>query len=510
MKITDEKLDELLGREEAPDFSREFEYHERENITAPKNCRATFVYLIAAVLAAAIFASVPVVLSLNRAGEIINNDTTPIESANGSDSAGKEQSGKPDDSSGKENAYPTVAEWYAPGILIANSVTRLADTPIIGTYAESANEPECRIITLAHYDWGLNNYNNSRIPELANGELAQIVGSRHIDVTGLLESSPHKDHGCLIYDITRGEAVCYVCLAKEKLGRELNENESVVIDDLVTYDVMSFAVYNDLENRIIERHLYDMTTDTLTDVPVLSRNDFGMFKASADMKFIITHEIREDSADYNDNPYDDVYLIETDTMEYKNISGGYPTSYESTISPDGKNVLISLKNEYGEFYGFETNQCEFLLTNTQTLAQCTGAGMVLSYADDMLVTDYRGTYHIYDRVECVEITPTEPVYAWEIKEGELIWVNATDGSETPLRPAPDGWLISNDGKYAYGYTTGDDHITCFSLYKNDSFDVALSEEFVSEIRRISSDEKIWYQLHTNESMDEILICYYSD
>ena len=139
----------------------------------------------------------------------------------------------------------------------------------------------------------------------SSGALSPL-GGRYVNLTSLSEDSEHSEHGCLIYDAQESKMICYPCLLKDLLSVPLNEGERLVIDPMTTMRLISFAVYNDTENTITARYIYEPEKELLRQVPLLSTQDFGLYKISPDGKYLLTASLRSGGGDCYDYFLSDV------------------------------------------------------------------------------------------------------------------------------------------------------------------------------------------------------------
>ena len=518
----------MLEKEENPDFSEEFTYNgEKRAQIVRKKPKARIVLIAAAAVLLLLVAVFGVVWATRQAGVYDNNEhggpanhgdwqiggnpQTPGETAAQNDVT-KEFAGTSDVPTAAESETPTeseaptesettggdapdetqtpggdMPEWYTPGTLLVRTVTRSAPA------STAPDDPNAGSI-------------NTNVKSV---EFSSSVGSRYLNVTELLEASEHNEHGYVLYDVKKNDLICFQCIAKEMLGnRELKENEYISLDRITDPDFFSFIIYNSETNVIVGRWICDRTKGVLYEAPTIGFD----FIISPDRKHASVNSARVNDTDFASD-CEDVYLCSVGSMTAKNVSGDHPTNSESTFSPDGLNLLSPMKNERGQTYTFDNSgaeKCIFLLTNVETLAQCTGVGLPLSYADGLLITRATDGYHVYDRKECKEIAFKEPIYIWETRDGKLLKVNILTGEETEFGDEPRGWRISQNGKYAYGYTAGDECLVCCSLDSGELFKIRLNDEFVNEIKRLLRENyMVTCQIQINDKMDEVLICYYT-
>lgn len=415
----------------------------------------------------------------------------------------QEESGEDFPEQSEEPLDFSVADWYLPGSLCVNAVMRNApETPAkIGMLSAESKEGSL-----------------SEIADLAEGSFGEAVGARFVNVTELLQSGEHKDHGSVFFDTEKQEIVCAACLVKESLegsrqteeysDREIvfpEKNVLIRVDEVTSFSRISFAIFDETQNRVSARYVLDTDTGNLYPIPVLSGNDIGALVCSPDMTTLLTFAQRK-----TDTDYDDAYLIDVESGEAVCISGGLPTFFTGEFSPDGKNVVVLLKNEYGVTNGTESEQCRFLLYGVDTGAHCEGEGKILSYANGLLITVTGGEYRVYDRETCQEIEPPAGTLVVEKKQnGEIVRTDLSTGSSVVLSKRAAAYLVSEDGKYLYLYSTGDEFVTCVSVETAESFYAEVDRKFVSETARLSDLYHIFYQMKLSDAKDELLVCYYT-
>ncbi len=512
----EDRIDELLRTEENIEFDKTFVFRAPDAAESSVNARRTKRSLAAAsaILAVVIAAGVAVFAFRpwnKRVGDEVADESSgsSVQVIEGNDSRDKE--GKSDPGSGSESVdisepvsepvseeepskpdagvYVEIPEWYAPGNLFVKTVTVEPVQALSPAFVPAVQAQNLAL-------------------DLVSGP-RNIVGSRYLDVTGLLASSEHKNHGWVFYDTEKGEVVCYECIVKELIADSIGPNDVIAIDNVTTCDLLSFALVSRADSTVKQRWIYDFRTSQLRETPVISES-LGTFTLSPDLCHAAVNVFTAyDGVDDAVNPYrDDVYLIDLETLEYREVSEGRDTFAISAFSPDGRNLLAAMKNAQGSTYGFENENCIFLLVNAYTGASCECAGKVLSYKDGLLVTCSAGVYRVYDRENCVEITPEEDVFAWDTRNGSLILVNARNGEETVLGPAPEAECLSPDGCYLFTYTTGDVYLECRSL-DGGSFRVDVSKEFAEKMTDLQRTHHIFYKISVNDAMDEALISYYA-
>lgn len=385
--------------------------------------------------------------------------------------------------------YPTVIppaeipEWYAPGELIAQTLTREA--------VQSAPQSTGLYFAAAPAKQALNLKIGDR-----NGTIS-VIGARWVNAPGLFENSEHKGHPGLLYDVKTEEIICVSCMLKQKLPADLFADDAYIqIDGMTNERLVSFAVVK--ANEIQARYLYTPETDALRNVPVLAKLDFDFFGISPDGKYLKTMTEREGGWD--------AYLIDAKTLEVKEVSYGKPTFHNCFFSPDSKNLLVVLRDENGAS-NIGSDKVAHLLVNAQTGAHCDVEGMILSYAGDLLVTRRKSTYHVYDRVNCTEIDIPDHTFAWEVRQNNLLRIDVKAGSEETVCKSIGGFQITDDGLYAFGYKTGDEYLTCYSLFENDSFKVDLNDEFAAAVNALCGKYDITYFFSLNDEKTELILCY---
>ena len=199
---------------------------------------------------------------------------------------------------------------------------------------------------------------------------------------------------------------------------------------------------------------------------------------------------------------------------YRNIAleiSGDPDSVMNGLYINSNNALVALSEDNMSNHVVGSSYDNFLIVNTITLDSCKCEGKLLSSADGLLVTRLDGTYHVYDSEKCKEITPDNDIYAFDMRDGNLLRVNACNGSEKIIRKTPDAWLVSADGSYLFTYVSGEDHLCCYGKNEGEMFETKLSVEFTDFINGIEDGKKAVYGISANSETDEILIyCSYTD
>lgn len=396
-------------------------------------------------------------------------------------------------SESEDEPYNTVVgAWYLPGALNVRTVMRENDVL----------QPMARMVLRDPVEEPV------RLTGVSEGKFPGTVGARFVDVSGLLEKSQHKDHGSVLFDTEKNELVCLTCRIREVL-----EKNGILTDELIVVDLetqiskISFALFNEKENRISRRYVLDTDAGTLTEMPVLSSNDTGALLCAPDMKHLLTFAPRKTNIDY-----DDVFVIDTATGEYRQIAAGMSTFYSGMFSPDGKNILLLLKNEYGVTNGFNSERCRFILWNIETDANCECAGKVLSFLNESVVTTDGTTYSVYDLRTCEKI-PQPDGYVAEIDGKTAYRVNLSTGEKNVLCRNADLMMISPDGKYFYSYRTTETHLKCDLIASEnyECFYVELPWDFVSEVWELKAGGAVdlFYQPQLSDAMDELLVCYYT-
>lgn len=190
---------------------------------------------------------------------------------------------------------------------------------------------------------------------------------------------------------------------------------------------------------------------------------------------------------------------------------GDPDSVMNGLYINSNNALVALSEDNMSNHVVGSSYDNFLIVNTITLDSCKCEGKLLSSADGLLVTRLDGTYHFYDSEKCKEITPDNDIYAFDMRDGNLLRVNACNGSEKIIRKTPDAWLVSADGSYLFTYVSGEDHLCCYGKNEGEMFEKKLSVEFTDFINGIEDGKKAVYGIFANSETDEILIyCSYTD
>ena len=376
-----------------------------------------------------------------------------------------------------------VPEWYAPGELTAQTLTREATASApqsTGYYYATAPAKQA---------------SNLKIGD-QSGTIS-VIGARWVNAPGLFENSEHKGHIGLLYDVKTEEITCVSCMLKEKLPADLlDDGARIQIDGMTNERLVSFAVVK--SDEIKARYLYEPESDILRSVPVLAKLDFDFFGISSNGKYLKTMSEREGG--WN------AYLIDAKTMEVREVSYDEPTFHNCFFSPDGKNLFIVLQDENGASH-IGSDKIKYLMINAETGAHCDVEGMILSYAGDLLVTRRKSTYHVYNRVNCNEIEIPDNTFAWEVRQNNLLRINVKAGSEETVCRSIGGFQITDDGLYAFGYKTGEKYLTCYSLLENDSFKVDLNDEFASAVNALRGKYDIAYFFSLNDEKTELILCY---
>ena len=513
MKITDSRLEELLSSGEANGFDKTFEFRGAASPAPQSNIKRRIIISSAAVAAAALLAVGAFAAFSDSPNDIVLSGPESAYSASVSGSGSVPvESPAPDlseepDVSGEEPSDPGVSsdvplpvsrvpEWYVPGSLLAKTVTGSDPSAVKPAFSVSA----APFVLLAQDNRAAASENYT-IPGISESAPAAVSSARYINYAALYAAHPeHAGHGDLFYDTKTGEVLCLQCKAREISPYDPSPGESIFVDVISTPEYISFG-YIDPSASIVKRFIYRVSSGEATELPVLSSNDLGMFKANPDFSFVTTRIPGGFEGD-------EVYIVDVAGMRYELVSDGYNLFNRSEFSPDGENLLCVIRQGSGAAPEFEEEGCRFLLINVRTLEKCECKGKVLSYSDGLLVTRAGDGYHVYDRAGCSEITPEGDVFCWEIRSGSLIRANAATGEQTVLGTAPDGWLISPDGRYFYSYNSGEESLVCFDLASGGSFSVGLGKAFVAETASLKNGHEIDYTFSLNDGMDEILICYY--
>ena len=376
-----------------------------------------------------------------------------------------------------------VPAWYAPGELNVLSLTL------------NAKEGSVHARTGAPIRRGANNIDLD-----LDGNPHGLIDVKYVDLTGVYQSAEHKGHLNLLYDVEKKEVICYTCLVNGLPIDPLKDGERIIIDPMTTYKLVSFAVYNDRTNTISARYIYEPEKELLRKIPLISTQDFGLYSISPDGRYLLTGVIREAF-------YADFFLINTETLEYKCVTEGYPTFHERFFSPDGQNLLIVLADESGASY-IGSDQVRHLMVNVDTGERVICEGTVLSYANGLLITRGPDGYNAYDRTSCTKTDVPEDTYVWEKRNDGIYRINAFTGEETYYMELPDAWKLSKDGLYAYSYVTGNGYLEVRSLENGDWFKVEVSREFSNAVKALSEEyDQIRYSINLNDEGNELLICY---
>ena len=295
--------------------------------------------------------------------------------------------------------------------------------------------------------------------------------------------------------------ICYTCLLKDLLLVPLKDGEQLIIDPMTSMRLISFAVYRSEDNTITARYIYEPEKNLLREVPLYSTQDFGIYKISPDGKYLLTASPRSGIGDY----YNYV-LMDVETLTPKSLSTDYRTSHERHFSPDSKTLFIILRDEDGSTH-MDTDKVKYLMINVETGDSIVCEGKILSYANGLVVTRNRTTYHVYDRKTATEIEIPENTYAFETRQGKILRINVKTGKEEILTTAPNAWQLSSDGLYAYAYDTGKNFLTVYSLETGESFKVGVASEFAATVKELAKTKDLRYSISLSDKMDELLICY---
>ncbi|MBQ1848581.1 MAG: hypothetical protein II135_11295, partial [Clostridia bacterium] len=293
--------------------------------------------------------------------------------------------------------------------------------------------------------------------------------------------------------------ICGTCILNEKADKILqNADERIIIDNISTSDTLLFAVWNDKESKIVRRYLYDVKTDTLTEIPAPSSNDFDTLAASDDFRYVVSHGSRPTDADL-----DDVYLIDTLANTAVNISGTYPTFMLSRVV-DGRFVLNALKY-YGSTENFDSELCKFIVYDAVSgvITEC--EGKVLRYSGGRLLTrDGESVHHLYDLTEGEEVEIPENAYYWDNVNGDLYRGDAYNGKLELTDEAVAAIYVSDDGESVFTYNPGAEYIVKRTLDGNER-QIPLDNDFVDETNEMS--ERMYFTFMLREKNGVAVLLY---
>ena len=487
MKITDEKLDRMLRHEENPAFDRTFEFKGKKEKVNTINKKAFIRVLAAALVIALIAASLFILLRPS------NKDMPPEPGKTDGAEQTSEKTEAPDFNVTPETPAETERD---PGLP--------ATAPAVTERPEPDESNGITVYTLTsysyqHYGDQSVGYVNRSVAGINKAKINSITDARYINISSANLQSDHAGHGCLIYDAVEDKFICGTCILKEKSdGILYNADERIIIDNISTPDTLLFAVWNDKENKIARRYLYDVRTDTLTEIPAPSDNDFDALAASGDFLYIVSHDCRKTDADL-----DDVYLINTLAKTAVNISGAYPTFMLSRIIDD-RFVLNALKY-YDSTENFDSALCKFTAYDAESgvITEC--IGKVLRYSGGMLLTkDGDSVCHLYDLTQGREVEITENTYYWENNNGSLCRGNAYDGSVAAVGGSASAIYISENGECAFTYDCGDEYIVKRTLNGYD-YNAPLDKAFAEEVAELG--DKVNFSFMLREKNDVIVLLY---
>ena len=493
MRITDEKLDQMLRKEENPSFEPSFSLKEDGKKTARGLNRTALIGAIAASLALVLIAAS--VFAVMRRGAVPSGGdsvTDPITDGTGPAVA--------------EAPAGTVKETEKNGEAWTDAQTDAQTDPQTDP---QETVPEDPIFNMTVYtvsasslsgSAGGNGYFNRCVAGINEAKINRVTGARYINLTSANPDSQHAGHGCLIYDTVEDEFICGECILKEKSDAILqNADDRIIIDHISTPETLLFAVWNDKDAKIVRRYIYDVKTDVLTEIPAPSENDFDTLAASGDFRYVVSHAYRPMDVDF-----DDVYVIDTLTGGVKNVSGDYPTFMLSRITPDGKFVLNALKY-YESTNDFDSEHCRFIASDVggKTVTEC--EGKVLRYGAGLLLTrDGESVHHLYDLTEGKEINVPAGTYYWDVRDGVLYRGDAFDGKLSPVGAQICASYVSEDGESVFTYEFGAGCIKRRDL-SGGEFDIALDEAFAGEITAMS--ESMLFNFMLQEKDGVILLLY---
>lgn len=468
MKLTNEKLDYLLKKEENPSFNETFEFKGKPKETKQNNTRM-FILTASLVFVFAVTVTLMILLRsslLSLPSDIVDNTVNR-------DTENRET---------YQIMEPSEKNDFLEGI-IAYTLTSISFN------GEESNE--------GHFNRCVAGINEATINRIING--------RYVDLTSSKMVSEHANHGFLIYDIVEDDYICGTCILNEKADQILNnQNERIMIDSISTPDTLSFAVWNDATNSISRRYIYSVKSDAFTEIPVASQNDFEMIEASQDFKYIVSHAVRK-----TDPEYDDVFLINTQSGSVKNISDGFPTFMLSRFTPDGQYVLNALKY-FDSTNSFDSEYCRFIVTDVNGLNTLECKGKVVMYDSGKLLTrDSDSVHHLYDLIENKEVEITDKLYYWDRNNNKLLVGNAYDNTLKVVDESVSAIYISDNGQYVYTYNAGNDYILRRDLNKDNNTKINLDTAFVNETKEMSKTSIITYTLRANPDGSEVVLLYNS-
>ncbi|MBO4868792.1 MAG: hypothetical protein J5585_03675 [Clostridia bacterium] len=488
MRITDDKLDQMLRKEENPSSAPSFEFKEDGKKTASGVSRKVLTGTIAASLALVLIAASVFAATRRAAAPTDGEDTAGLTTESAESAVAEVPSDTVKETENSAGAQ-TDAQTDPP-----------TDTQDTAPEAPKRSMTVYTISASSNGSSGGDGYFNRCVAGINEAKINRVTGGRYVNLSSAMIGSEHAGHGCLIYDAVEDTFICGSCILEEKAGLILqNSGERIVIDNISTPETLLLAVWDDASAAIVRRYIFDVRTDTLTEIPAPSENDFDTLAASGDFRYVVSHAYRPTDVDY-----DDVYVIDTLTGGVKNVSGDQPTFMLSRITPDGRFVLNALKY-YGSTNNFDSEHCRFLATDMTgtTVTEC--EGKVLRYGAGLLLTrDGESVHHLYDLSAGKEIGIPEGTYYWDGADGVLYRGDAYNGKLTPVGEKICALYVSEDGESAFTYEFGAGYIRRRDLSGEES-DVALDEAFVNEITEMSGTMLFSFMLQ--EKDDVILLLY---
>lgn len=298
--------------------------------------------------------------------------------------------------------------------------------------------------------------------------------------------------------------------------------------------------------------VYDIRTDTCTDLPRNSQNSLIGVMQNKGYTFRFSADGTIATVAYPSAGFAGVSWIEVQNYRGEDLGvffleGDKAHSFQGwtgdSVAPgaselfisDGNSVLYYKKMDEDlvgrsfpvseavwanrlKLYSKDTDQWAFhtVSENYQVGPEVTLQGNFLRFAADetIVIMEQAGSYHAYSLADGSDVTQAVldakvAIYAHEqltvtLEEGQLYAVNIFTGEKTPLGAA-DTYILSDNGAFVFAYRSGDDCVTCYNVASGESCQIQIDSQLRQQL---FATEDAVLQMSYNEEENTLLLSYY--
>lgn len=395
----------------------------------------------------------------------------------------------------------TMPHWYLPSCLTATTLTYQEQqttakvSPAVGLL-KTGSPAAGQIRPLSATGQNIVLETSPQTPIKRN------INAQVLDISAQIQAPEHQNCAGLFFDTKAQQVICISHIVKEAM--QLAQTEEIFLDEYGTN--LDYATYTVSATK--QSYIINIRTKQYRQLPVSLYGKTLSVSASADYRYLLFGK-----SSTKDASVDDVFLIDLQDMTYKNIAENYPAYMFSMLSADGQTACFSVREQDGSLPEFTDGKWIVYSVQADTYHEITGE--FLQFLPNNAIAFQTKDGYLIDGGDSDSSVNSQNAYIIsEIVADDigrnLLRTDLTNNAQKQIFSKPvSAYTVSQDGRYLYTYTLGDNSIVCVNIETLEQFSVPISEEFISQTTALSKDNRIVFQLSVNQESTEILLCFYT-